>query len=204
MKKSVLFASIVLMAAFGPATDALQTEEVLDLVAMPLAVAAVSDVTGIPTESVVDLAVAMNDVEVPPAQFVEIVRYSPVLLVDPDQEREVMSFVRSEVDRGVSDRDLVIALRDRIRENGIEDIEIVEPRVVRDRQRIVPDRVIRYVDENGRHPHGGPPGQIKKEIGVQTGAEVVHGRHPGQDREGARERGTEPRRDRGTPERGRP
>ena len=26
------------------------------------------------------------------------------------------------------------------------------------------------------NPHGGPPGQIKKQLGLQTGAEVVHGR----------------------------
>jgi hypothetical protein len=25
------------------------------------------------------------------------------------------------------------------------------------------------------HPHGGPPGQLKKQLGLQTGAEVVHG-----------------------------
>ena len=35
------------------------------------------------------------------------------------------------------------------------------------------------IAETRAHPHGGPPGQLKKELGLQTGAEVVHGTHPG-------------------------
>jgi hypothetical protein len=36
-----------------------------------------------------------------------------------------------------------------------------------------------WVREASSHPHGGPPGQLKKELGLQTGAEVVHGSKPG-------------------------
>jgi len=42
-------------------------------------------------------------------------------------------------------------------------------------QNFVPPVVVNRVAEVRAHPHGGPPGQIKKQLGLQTGAEVVHG-----------------------------
>jgi hypothetical protein len=38
---------------------------------------------------------------------------------------------------------------------------------------------VERVAEAKSHPHGGPPGQLKKQMGLQTGAEVVHGSRPG-------------------------
>ena len=181
MKKVCLIVLAVAGLVMAPAARALQTEEVLDMIAMPIAVAAVSEVTGVPQDSLIDLVVAMNAVDVAPTEFVEVVRYSPVLLVDPVTGPEVVTFVTNEVDRGITDRELVLALRDRIRSTGIDQFEVVEDRrVILDRRTVVPDVVVRRADELRRnHPHGGPPGQIKKEIGVQTGAEVVHGTKPG-------------------------
>jgi hypothetical protein len=43
-------------------------------------------------------------------------------------------------------------------------------------QNFVPQVVVTRMQE---HPHGGPPGQIKKQLGLQTGAEVVHGERRG-------------------------
>jgi hypothetical protein len=45
-------------------------------------------------------------------------------------------------------------------------------------QNFVPPMVVTRVEEVRIHPHGGPPGQIKKQLGLQTGAEVVHGEKP--------------------------
>jgi len=52
-------------------------------------------------------------------------------------------------------------------------------RVVVERDFVPPPVVVTRVEEVRLHPHGGPPGQIKKELGLQTGAEVVHGVKPG-------------------------
>ncbi|MGZ8830562.1 MAG: hypothetical protein ACXW2Q_09315, partial [Thermoanaerobaculia bacterium] len=51
----------------------------------------------------------------------------------------------------------------------------VRPRVVVVDQNYIPPFVMNRVTEVRQHPHGGPPGQIKKQLGLQTGAEVVHG-----------------------------
>jgi len=50
--------------------------------------------------------------------------------------------------------------------------------VIVDRDVIVPPVVVSRVASVRAHPHGGPPGQLKKELGLQTGAEVVHGSKP--------------------------
>jgi len=41
-----------------------------------------------------------------------------------------------------------------------------------------PPVVVSRVQEIRGNPHGGPPGQLKKELGLKTGAEVVHGQAP--------------------------
>ncbi len=179
LKHFLLMFVTVAMIVSTSQVSALQTEEVLDVVAMPLAVAAVSELSGIPAGDLTQLITALNDTAVPPAQFVEIVRYSPVLLVDPATGPNVATFVTNEAARGVTGEELVLALRDRIRASGIEEIDVRDQRrIVLDRREIVPQTVIRHVDEVRNHPHGGPPGQLKKEIGVQTGAEIVHGSDP--------------------------
>lgn len=176
---TMAMAAVAAMVA-APVAQSLQTEEVLDLVAMPLAVAAVSEISGVPAGDLTQLVRAMNETDVAPAQFVEIVRYSPVLLVDTVNGPEVVTYVMNEVDRGITGDELVLALQERIRSTGIEDFDVNDrSRVSVDRRVVVPERVVTRVDEIRRHPHGGPPGQIKKEIGLQTGAEVVHGTERG-------------------------
>jgi len=147
------------------------------LVAMPLAVAAVSEITDIPSRDLVSFIVSLNRARMPPAQFVEVVRYSPVYLVDPYERPLFLRYVTTEIDRGVIARPLAFSLADRI---GIID-DIDRPAIIVDRDidfddGFLPAVVVSHVRA---HPHGGPPGQLKKDLGLQTGAEVVHGTHPG-------------------------
>lgn len=141
----------------------------LALIAMPLAVAAVADITDIPRNDLFQFIASLNQARVPPPQFVEVVRYSPVVLVDRTQSPLFVSFVRTEIDRGVIGSPLAFAIADRIRVANDVDIDVVRPRT-----RVIVDRDD-FIPANVRHPHGGPPGQLKKQLGLQTGAEVVHG-----------------------------
>jgi len=52
-------------------------------------------------------------------------------------------------------------------------------RVVVERDYAPPPVAVSRVQEWRAHPHGGPPGQLKKQYGYQTGAEVVHGEKRG-------------------------
>jgi hypothetical protein len=152
----------------------------LALVAMPLAVAAVSEVTDVPAGDLISFITALNRARMPAPQFVEVVRYSPVVLVDRTERPVFLRYVTTEIDRGVIGRPLAFALADRI---GIEELadDIAEPRIVfdrdfdDDRDVFLPAVVTTRVATARAHPHGGPPGQLKKELGLQTGAEVVHG-----------------------------
>jgi hypothetical protein len=136
---------------------------------MPLAVAAVADITDVPRSDLFQFIAALNQAMVPPPQFVEVVRYSPVVLVDDTQSPQFLTFVRTEIDRGVNGSPLAFRIADRIRVVDDVDIDVVRPQtaVIVDRDDFVPAVV--------RHPHSGPPGQVKKRLGLQTGAEVVHG-----------------------------
>ncbi len=165
----------------------------LALIAMPLAVAAVADIADVPRGDLINFVTSLNRAMVPAPQFVEVVRYSPVVFVDSVLEPQFVTFVTTEVDRGVFGRDLAFAIGDRFRTIGIDDFDLVDPptRVIVDRDVVIPPVVVTRVAERS-HPHGGPPGQLKKDLGVQTGAEVVHGTHPsrrGRSRERAVSRG---------------
>lgn len=119
------------------------------LAAMPLAVAAVSQLTGVPANQLADLALMLNQANVPPMQFVEVVSYAPVTLVAqpvPAQPTFV-EFVRTQTQQGIRGPELVMTI----------------------------DRELPRFTVGKVHPHGGPPGLLKKELGLQTGAEVVHG-----------------------------
>jgi hypothetical protein len=158
----------------------------LALVAMPLAVAAASELAGVPPRELVRLITALNEALVPPVQFIEVVRYSPAVLVDPAIQPEFMRFVRTQVDGRVRGDAFALALTERFHSYGIADVDLVDARrrpVVLERE-VIPDFVVRRVAQVSGHPHGGPPGQLKRDLGLQTGAEVVHGQHPG--RGGAR------------------
>lgn len=180
MKRFVMAMTAAGVMVAAPVAQSLQTEEVFDVVAMPLAVAAVSEVSGVPAGDLTQLVKAMNETDVAPAHFVEIVRHSPVLLIEYVNGPQIVTSVMNEVERGITGDELVLSLQKHIRARGIEDFDVSDrSRVIVDRQVVVPERVMTRVDEMRDHPHGGPPGQIKKEIGVQTGAEVVHGAEPG-------------------------
>lgn len=181
-----LAASLAFLVLFVPVTsEALETNELLALVAMPLAVAAVSEVTDVPMQDLMSVVSLLNDADVPPAQFVEVVRYAPIALVVEEPERvPFVQFVRTRYDAGVIGLPLVTEIEREIRFYGIPDVEldIVAPSIA-EREYFVVDRTeflplpvrTQLVEYRRTHPHGGPPGQLKKQRGLQTGAEVVHG-----------------------------
>lgn len=152
-----------------------QPVDPLALIAMPLAVAAVAETTDVPAGDLSSFIAALNRARMPAPQFVEVVRYSPVVLVDTTERPVFLRYVTTQVDRGIIGRPLAFALADRI---GIEDIS--RPRILVDRDvdrdiAILPPVVTTRLATTRSHPHGGPPGRLKKERGLQTGAEVVHG-----------------------------
>ena len=145
----------------------------LALIAMPLAVAAVADLVDVPRSDLMSLVASLNQARVPAPQFVEVVRYSPVVLVDQTEAPQFIQFVTTEVDRGAFGTPLAIEIADRLRNAGA-DIDVIADRDVF----VQPVAVTRVTRVARDHPHGGPPGQLKKQIGVQTGAEIVHGTRP--------------------------
>jgi hypothetical protein len=169
--------------------QALTNEEIVSLVAMPLAVAAVSEVTGVPLDDLRDFVVTMNEAEVQPAEFVDVLRYVPVALAT-ERNDEFIQYVRTQRDQGVAGEAFVTVVADRLRDYRNDYGFVEEPRrvrVVEVDDTYIPT-VIRTVHA---HPHGGPPGQLKKQLGVQTGAEVVHGfkpGHKGREKESKRDR----------------
>ncbi len=130
----------------------LQPIDPVAFAAMPLAVAAMSEMTGIPQNQLADLAAALNQAEVPPTQFVQVVSYAPQTLVVQQPatvaQPAFVDFVRTQTQQGVRGPALVTTIN-------------------------------RELPRFTMNPHGGPPGQIKKQLGLQTGAEVVHGHKPG-------------------------
>ena len=160
----------------------------LALIAMPLAVAAVSNLTDVPQSDLISFITALNQAAVPAPQFVEVVRYSPVAFVDTTYGPQFIQFVTTEADRGISGESLAIAIAGRYRTIGVREIDVVRPprTVWVDRTAYLPpvvqERIRTRVAEVRTHPHGGPPGQLKKQRGVQTGAEVVHGSAPRHER----------------------
>lgn len=155
----------------------------LALVAMPLAVAAVADLADVPATDLMRFVASLNHARVPAPQFVEVVRYSPVVLVDRTASPQLIEFVTTEIDRGVVGRPLAFAIADRIESFQPVEIDLVDPdpALLVDADAIIPPVVV-TTRVTRAHPHGGPPGQLKKELGLQTGAEVVHGGLPKRDR----------------------
>ena len=180
MRKTL--AAALLAAALIPTQKAaaLENEELLALVAMPLAVAAVAEVTDVPASDLIDVVTLMNDAAVSPAQFIEVVRYAPMALVVETEKPRLSEFVRVQYDNGLRGATLVNAIEDRMQVYGINgvDFDVTAPRVIDIDDHFIPRVVRTRISEVHAHPHGGPPGQVKKRIGVQTGAEVVHGGKP--------------------------
>lgn len=178
---------LVLLLAGLPATaHALQTDELLSLVAMPLAVAAVSEIADVPVNDLIDVVTMLNQADVPPAQFIEVVRYVPVALVVENDEPDFVEFVRLRRAEGLVGDAFVTVIEDRIEtiSPGVQLNLVTPPQVVVVEQDFVPAIVRTRVAERKTHPHGGPPGQLKKIEGVQTGAEIVHGARRGRGRDG--------------------
>jgi hypothetical protein len=173
------------------------TNDLLALAAMPLAVAAVADITGIPFGDLSSLVSSLNAARMPPLQVVEVLRYSPVVLVDDYERPRFVQYVNTQVVGGVTGSRLINVIEDRYRTYEVtprfNTIEVREVVNVVDRDDFFPAAVTSRVAEVRAHPHGGPPGQLKKERGLQTGAEVVHRAVP---RTASRERVAAPRTDR--------
>src|SRR5687768_7786973 len=173
----LLLCTLMALAVAQPAA-ALDNHDWLSLVAMPLAVAAVSEITDVPTNELIDFVTTLNQADVPPPQFIEVVRYVPVVLADETIRPQFVTFLETQVSQGVTRSALAEAIAVHLRNNAsVEEINVTAPRIVEVNQ-IVPPVVVTRVQKIKTHPHGGPPGQLKKARGVQTGAEIVHGSKP--------------------------
>src|SRR3954454_5428362 len=143
------------------------SNDLLSLIAMPLAVAALSDIAGIPQDQLASLLGTLNQANVPPAQFVDTLRYVPVALVE---QPDFVPYVQSQVANGVTGPALMTVIDQRLPQYtpapAASNIVVT--------QDYIPPTVRTRVAEWHAHPHGGPPGQLKKIEGVQTGAAIVH------------------------------
>jgi hypothetical protein len=189
MMTRITVIALLLAALYVPQAEALETEELLALVAMPLVVDAVADIAGVPEQQLFDFVSLLNEADVPPPMFIETVRYVPMaLVVDEDA---FVDYVRLQTQQGVRGTELVRLIEDRYRDSydlPQADLVVTAPRRVAVGDAYVPTVVRDRVTEWRNHPHGGPPGQVKKQLGLQTGAEVVHGTTPGRSRSVERDR----------------
>jgi len=157
----------------------------LTLIGLPLAVAAVADITGVSQNELGNLVATLNNANVPPVQEIQIIRYAPVALVI-DNGTPFVQFVQQQTAQGVTGPALVPVVVQQLQtffppQTQIAVAAPAPQRVVVERDFAPPPVVVKRVEEVRLHPHGGPPGQIKKELGLQTGAEVVHGEKRGRD-----------------------
>jgi hypothetical protein len=172
--------AVALLALLVPVpAQALENEDLLALVAMPLAVAAVSEITDVPMNDLMSVVSLLNDAAVPAPQFIEVIRYAPVaLVVEPPDGPTFVEYIRLQEADGLRGTALVTSIEERLR---IYDIPVLSFDVDRARVFDVTDTFVpavvteRIASSRRAHPHGGPPGQLKKAAGVQTGAEFVHG-----------------------------
>jgi hypothetical protein len=189
MWKSVAASALMAGLLFASTAKArtLDPLQALALVAMPLVVAEVAGLDDVPVAPLFELVSLMNAAAVPPVEFVEVVRYVPVALaVDArDPQPGLVYEVRTHYQQGVRGVQLVEVIERELREYGMPALVIdgrvppdllVDRIIVRDVDRVILPPIVRtHLTEVRRHPHGGPPGQLKKQLGLQTGAEVVHG-----------------------------
>jgi hypothetical protein len=143
------------------------SNSLLSLIAMPLAVAALSEMANVPQDQLASLLGMLNQANVPPAQFVDTLRYVPVALVE---QPDFVPYVQSQVSNGVTGPALVTVIDQRLPQYvpapAASNIVVT--------QDYIPPTVRTRVAEWHNHPHGGPPGQLKKMEGFQTGAAIVH------------------------------
>ena len=186
--KKVAFALII--AALIPVhAQALNTSELLATIAMPLAVAAVSEVSGVPQSELGDVVAMLNNALVPAPQAIEIIRYVPVALV-VDNGTPFVNFLHQQVAQGVTGTQFVTVVDQQLKTYYVESPpQIVNvsapPAPIVVNETFIPQTVrtrVVEVREGKPHPHGGPPGQLKKQAGVQTGATIVHNEPRGADK----------------------
>lgn len=173
LKRAVLIC--VLAALLPTRAPALETDDLVALAAMPLAVAAVSEITDVPVSDLIDVVTLLNQAEVPAVQFVEVVRYTPALIVT-DIEPDFGDVLRAQIAAGLRGPDLFPVIEQQFVAYDLPVVDLNAQQVVTvvDSPTFVPQVVTTRVATFRTHPHGGPPGQLKKAVGVQTGAEIVH------------------------------
>src|SRR3954465_8672061 len=116
-------AALILLLAFIPTyASALNTNDLLSLVAMPLAVDAVSRVTGVPQDQLAQLVSSLNQANVPPAQFVDTLRYAPVAWQQPD----LGPSVQTHAPQGINGVQLVNVIDQRLPQYGVTPVEVVD------------------------------------------------------------------------------
>ena len=158
----------------------------MSLIALPLAVAAVSNMTGVPQDELANLVATLNNANVPVTQEIEIIRYAPVALIS-DNGQPFVQYVQQQTSQGLTGPALVPVVVQQLQTYYPAQTQIaVNPTPAPTPQRVIVERdfnpppvVVSRVEEVRLHPHGGPPGQLKKQLGLQTGAEVVHGEKRG-------------------------
>src|SRR5437660_858700 len=165
MRKPALL--LILLALIPVHASGLNTNDLLSLMAMPLAVAALSEMNGVPQDQLASLLGVLNQGNLPPAQFVDTLRYVPVALVE---QPDFVPYIQTQVSNGVTGPALVTVIDQRLPQYtpapAASNIVVT--------QDYVPPAVRTRVAEWHAHPHGGPPGQLKKIECFQTGAAIVH------------------------------
>ena len=176
----VVLTRVTTLAPSGTLVDV--NADPLAVIGLPLAVAAVSNITGVSQTELANLVATLNNANVPPVQVVEVLRYSPVALV-ADNGQPFVQFVQQQTSQGVTGPALVPVVVQQLQTFYPAPTQIVVSKPIRQRvfveRDFIPPVVITRTEEVRLHPHGGPPGQLKKQLGLQTGAEVVHGGKPG-------------------------
>jgi len=152
----------------------------LAVIALPLAVAAVSDIAGVPQDQLANLVATLDNANMAPAQEIQIIRYVPVALVDNGPQ--FVQFVQQQTSQGITGPALVPVVQQQLQTyypapSQVQVTSTPEPVFTPEPPPVVMNRVVE-VRQHPMHPHGGPPGLVKKELGEQTGAQVVHGQAP--------------------------
>src|SRR5947209_13002386 len=114
-------ALLLIFLAFIPTrASAFDTTNLLSLVAMPLAVDAVSRVTGVPQDQLAQLVSSLNQANVPPAQFIDTLRYAPVALQQPD----FVPYVQTQASQGINGVQLVNVIDQRLPQYDMTPAEV--------------------------------------------------------------------------------
>src|SRR5437868_11856121 len=120
MRKLALL--LILLALIPTRASAFDTTDLLALVTMPLAVDAVSRVTGVPQDQLAQLVSTLNQADVPPQQFVQTVRYAPVALQQPD----FVPYVQTQQSQGINGIQLVNVIDQRLPQYGVTPVAVID------------------------------------------------------------------------------